>query len=59
MVGTMGCWVCKYTLAALKPAGGEEWHAPFLKTATYWDWVQCGRAYVGFPWVRGPGCLRD
>jgi hypothetical protein len=44
--------------AALKPAGREKWNATFLKADTYWDCVQHGEVWVGFPWVRGPVCHR-
>jgi hypothetical protein len=35
------CCVCRFMQTALKLAGGEKWHATFLKADTSWDWVQC------------------
>jgi hypothetical protein len=48
------CWICRFMQVALKPVSMEKWSVTFFKVDAYWDWVQPGRAYVSFPWVRGP-----
>jgi hypothetical protein len=34
------CWVHRFRQVSLKPASREKWQAVFLKTKSYWDWVQ-------------------
>jgi hypothetical protein len=39
-------WVCKFMQAALKLAGGEKWHAAFLKAFTGTGFSLVGCSYV-------------